>query len=148
MDTGKAVLLVEDNANDVVLFERAFRKAGIQNPLRIVNDGQSAMEYLAGQGPYADRSEHPMPGLLLLDLKLPRKSGHEVLAWLRQQPRISSLTTVVMTSSKESEDIDRAYAAGANSYLVKPVAFQTLVEMVKTLNLYWLTLNETPNVPV
>jgi CheY-like chemotaxis protein len=146
MDTGKAILVVEDNPNDILLLQRAFRKANIQNPLRIVNDGQSAIDYLAGEEPYADRRQHPLPGLLLLDLKLPRRSGHEILSWLRQQAGIGQMTTVVLSSSKESEDIDRAYAAGANSYLVKPVAFDELLTMIKTLNLYWLTFNETPNV--
>jgi CheY-like chemotaxis protein len=146
MENEKAILLVEDDPNDILLVQRAFRKANIQNPLGVLNDGESAVEYLAGQGPYANRSDWPLPGLILLDLKLPRKSGHEVLSWLRQQPGIGHLTTVVLSSSKESEDIERAYASGVNSYLVKPVAFDALLEMIKTLNLYWLTLNESPSV--
>jgi CheY-like chemotaxis protein len=144
MGEGKGILLVEDDSNDVLLVQRAFRKANIANPLRVLNDGEAAIQYLAGQGPYASRVDYPLPGLLLLDLKLPRKSGHEVLSWLRQQPGIGRLTTVVLSSSKESADIARAYEAGANSYLVKPVAFDDLLEMIKTLNLYWLVLNENP----
>ena len=138
-----AILLVEDDHNDVLLIKRAFQKANIANPIIVVNDGEQAVSYLAGREPYVDRA---VPMLVLLDLKLPRKSGHEVLEWLRQQPNLNRLPVVVLTASSESSDVNRAYDLGANSYLVKPVTFDALVEMVKTLNLYWLILNKRADV--
>jgi CheY-like chemotaxis protein len=140
------ILLVEDDPNDALLLQRAFRKANLANPIQLVSDGDAAVSYLAGQAPYADRSRHPLPVLVLLDLKLPRRSGHEVLEWLRAQPGLRRLPVVVITSSKESVDVRRAYDLGANSYLVKPVGFDALIEMVKALNLYWLILNQPPEV--
>ncbi len=133
-----AILLVEDDHNDVLLIKRAFQKVKIANPIIVLNDGEQAISYLAGREPFVER---PLPMLVLLDLKLPRKSGHEVLEWLRQQQTLKRLPVVVLTASSESSDINRAYDLGANSYLVKPVTFDALVEMVKTLNLYWLILN-------
>jgi CheY-like chemotaxis protein len=103
-----------------------------------------AISYLAGKGSYGDREKYPLPMLILLDLKLPRKSGHEVLAWLRQQPILKRLTVVVLTSSQQARDINTAYDLGTNSYLVKFVTFDALVEMVKTVDCYWLILNEKP----
>ena len=139
-----SILLVEDDPNDIILIKRAFEKTRITNPLQVVEDGEEAISYLAGKGRYADREKYPLPMLLLLDLKLPRKSGHEVLEWLRQQPILKRLTVVVLTSSQQSSDVNRAYDLGANSYLVKPVTFDALVEMVKSLNFYWIILNENP----
>ena len=138
-----AILLVEDDHNDVLLIKRAFQKVNIANPIIVVNDGEQAVSYLAGREPYVDRA---VPMLVLLDLKLPRKTGHEVLEWLRQQPNLKRLPVVVLTASSESSDVNRAYDLGANSYLVKPVTFDALVEMVKTLNLYWLILNKRADV--
>lgn len=138
------ILLVEDDPNDVLLIQRAFRRANLVNPLQVVQDGEAAVLYLGGQGSYADRDRYPLPILILLDLKLPRLSGLEVLEWLRQQPRLKRLPVVVLTSSRENVDVNRAYDLGANSYLVKPVAFDGLMEMVRTLNQYWLILNEKP----
>jgi len=102
--------------------------------------------YLSGKPPYADRNRYTLPALMLLDLKLPRKSGLEVLQWVRQQDGLKRLPVVVLTSSRETADVNRAYDLGANSYLVKPVAFESLLEMVKALNLYWMTLSERPEV--
>jgi CheY-like chemotaxis protein len=138
------ILLVEDDPNDIILIKRAFEKANITNPLQVVEDGEEAISYLAGKGRYGDRVKYPLPMLLLLDLKLPRKSGHEVLEWIRRQPILKRLTVVVLTSSQQDSDINKAYDFGANSYLVKPVTFDALVEMVNTLNFYWLILNENP----
>ena len=139
------LLLVEDDPNDVALIRRAFKKARILNPLNIVHDGEEAIAYLAGQGEYADRSKFPLPAVVLLDLKLPRRSGHEVLAWLRQQPGLRRLPVVVLTSSSDTPDVRQAYDLGANSYLVKPVSFDGLMEMVKTLGLYWLVFHHAPD---
>jgi CheY-like chemotaxis protein len=138
------VLLVEDDPNDVLLIQRAWRKSNIAAPLQVVADGEAATHYLSGGGEFADRQRYPLPMLVLLDLKLPRKSGFEVLAWLRQQPILRRLPVVILTSSSEPEDINRAYELGANSYLVKPVQFETLQEMMQTVHLYWLVLNEKP----
>ena len=140
-----AVLLVEDNIDDVILIERAFKKARIVNPLHTVGDGDEALDYLGGRGKYRDRAAHPLPALILLDLKLPRRSGLDVLTWLRSEPCIKRIPLVVFTSSRESVDVDRAYELGVNSYLCKPVAFDALLEMIKTLNVYWLLLNERPS---
>jgi CheY-like chemotaxis protein len=126
----ETILVVEDNEDDVLLIQRAFRKAAIANPLRVLRDGNQAVAYLSGAEPYADRRECPLPALVLLDLKLPRRSGLEVLKWLRQQPGIGRLITVVLTSSRESADVNRAYELGANSYLVKPVLLNDLVDMM------------------
>jgi len=139
-----AVLLAEDDANDILLIQRAFQKTNIANPLRVVRDGEEAVAYLSGQAPYADRDRHPMPVLLLLDLKLPRKSGFEVLQWLRQQSRLKRLPVVVLTSSNQNPDINKAFDLGANSYLVKPGGLDSLLELVKNLDMYWLILNEKP----
>jgi DNA-binding response OmpR family regulator len=139
------ILLVEDDSNDVFLIQRAFRKANLANPIQVVQDGEAAVLYLSGQEPYSDRDRYPLPILMLLDLKLPRRSGLEVLEWLRQQPKLKRMPVVMLTSSREHADINQAYDLGANSYLVKPVAFDGLLNMVKSLNQYWLILNENPN---
>jgi len=144
-DKPYTILLVEDDPNDVLLIQRAFRKSDVANPIQVVGDGEEAIAYLSGRGPYADRERYPLPVLLLLDLKLPRKSGFEVLEWLRQQPGLKRLPVAVLTSSAETPDINRAYDLGANSYLVKPVRFEGLLRMVQTLNLYWLIINEKPD---
>lgn len=142
----ETILLVEDDSNDVLLIQRSFRTARLANPLQVVVDGEEAVAYLSGQGPYADRECSPLPVMMLLDLKLPRKSGFEVLEWLRQQPGLKRLPVVVLTGSKETTDVDRAYDLGVNSYLVKPVTATGLLDMVKAFDLYWLILNEKPNV--
>jgi CheY-like chemotaxis protein len=144
---GGLILMVEDDANDVALIKRAFRRAQIANPLRVVADGDQAVAYLEGQDAYGNRAEYPLPCLMLLDLKLPRRSGHEVLEWLQGQEGLKRLVVVVLTGSREAADLDRAYDLGANSYLVKPVAFDALMELVKALNLYWIEANETPRIP-
>lgn len=142
--TDNLILLVEDSGDDVALIRRAFRHAGSTTPMQVVNDGDSAVAYLEGAGGFADRDAHPLPRLVLLDLKLPRRSGLEVLEWARAQPALQALVVVVLTSSRENADLRRAYALGANSYLVKPVNFDDLLQLVGTLNLYWMRLNEVP----
>jgi CheY-like chemotaxis protein len=140
------ILLVEDDPNDALLIQRAMRKANLVNHVAHVDDGEKAVHYLAGTGPYADRTQFPLPVFVLLDLKLPRKSGLEVLSWAREQPLLKRLPIVVLTSSSERTDIGKAYDLGANSYLVKPVSFDGLFEMVKVLHPYWIVLNERPTV--
>ena len=141
------LLIVEDEANDRFLIERAIRKSQIANPLRMVYNGEEAIAYLSGEGQFADRGAFPLPILVLLDLKLPRRSGIEVLQWIRSTPRFQTLPVVVLTSSPESADVHRAYLAGANSYLVKPVAFEGLHKMIESVGLYWLVLSRLPEVP-
>jgi CheY-like chemotaxis protein len=143
----ETILLVEDNPDDVLLLKRAFKKAGLPHSLQIASHGEEAVDYLAGDGRYADRDKHPFPALMLLDLQLPRRSGHEVLEWLRAQDDLRRLPVVVLTSSREPNDINRAYDLGANSYLVKPVSFDALLEMVQVLERYWIALAERPEAP-
>lgn len=145
--TQQSVLLVEDNADDVVLVQRAFRKANLLAPLTVVGDGEAAIRYLAGEREYQDRARFPLPSLVLLDFKLPRKDGVEVLQWARSRPELMGLPVVVLTSSQEPRDLERAYAAGANSFLCKPVEFEQLIQMVNALDLYWLVLNKAPARP-
>src|SRR4051794_31783945 len=120
------VLLVEDNVDDRLLTQRAFRKSGTAAQLRVVGDGDEAVAYLEGEGAFADRGAHPQPGLVLLDWKLPRRSGREVLQWIRRQSTLAALPVVVISSSREQEDVDAAYAAGCDSFLQKPVLFDKL----------------------
>jgi CheY-like chemotaxis protein len=138
------ILVVEDNPTDVMLIRRAFDKAKLANPLQFVGDGDAAVEYLSGNMGYADREMFPLPILMLLDLKLPKRSGLEVLEWLRTQETLKRIPVVVLTSSQQDRDVNAAYDIGVNSYLVKPVAFDGLLQMLKTVNLYWLMLNERP----
>ncbi len=140
------ILLVEDNPNDVFLIKRAIRKSNLANPVQVTSNGDEAVAYLAGQSPYTDRERYPLPTLILLDLKMPRKSGLEVLEWLRSQPELRRIGVVILTSSRESVDVNRAYDLGVNSYLVKPVAPDALLEMMKSIGFYWLILNENPDV--
>ena len=135
------ILLVEDNPDDAELLEHAFKKADITNPLLAVADGDAAVDYIGGTGIYADRMRHPLPELILLDLKLPRRSGFEVLGFIRGQEATRHTPVVVLTSSSQHGDIQRAYEAGANSYLVKPVGRDALLEMVRSLKAYWIKLN-------
>ena len=143
-DRQGVILLAEDDPNDVLLIQRAFQRTHVANPLQVVRDGEEALAYLSGQGAFADRERHPLPVLMLMDLKMPRKSGLEVLEWVRQQPGLKRLPITVLTSSNQSPDINRAYELGANSYLVKPAGFDSLLELVKNLDMYWLILNEKP----
>jgi CheY-like chemotaxis protein len=136
VNINQTILLVEDDSNDVLLLQRAFRRAGLTHALQVVSDGDQAVSYLGGEGDYSDRAKHPLPALILLDLKLPRRSGLEVLEWLRGQPaEIKGLPVIVLTSSRLSEDVDRAYGLGANSYMAKPSGnYDGLAEMVKNLD--------------
>lgn len=138
------ILLVEDEPDAVTLLQHAFIRAGIGHRLHAVPDGDEAIAYLRGDGAYADRSLHPLPQLVLLDLKLPRCSGLEVLTWIRQYPPAAALPVVVLTSSRERTDVHRAYDAGANSYLVKPSSLGGLIELARAFGGYWLQLNEPP----
>jgi CheY-like chemotaxis protein len=142
MSRQTTILHVEDDSNDVLLFQHACRKAQIPSTLQVVEDGDEAIAYLKGAGKFGDREKYPMPQLVLLDLKLPRLNGFEVLAWMRNEEKYRRMPVVVVSSSNHDADVRRAYDAGANSYLVKPVDFNGLVELAKALHSYWLTFNE------
>lgn len=141
MTTRSAILLVEDNEDDVFLMERALQEAGISNRLLIVEDGQLALDYLSGKGKYQDRAQFPIPALVFLDLKLPLKSGHEVLEWVRNRLELHSVVVVVLTSSNEPGDVSKSYALGANSYVVKPPTTEQLEDLAKAFKWYWLEYN-------
>ncbi len=141
------ILLAEDDPNDVLLIQRAFQKAGLRESLRVVRDGEQAIEYLSGSGPYANREKFPLPFVLLLDLKMPGTDGFEVLQWLRTDPELKRLLVVVLTSSNLQADVDRAYELGANSYLVKPVEFDAMVTMIQRFEAYWSEINRVPSSP-
>jgi CheY-like chemotaxis protein len=130
------VLLVEDDSNDALLLQRAFRRAGLMTLLHIVRNGEEAMAYLKNEGDFQDEQKHPTPSLILLDLKLPGKSGLDVLQWMRKEgpEELRQLPVIILTSSRQTDDIDRAYDLGAHSYMAKPEGnFDGLAEMVQTL---------------
>lgn len=139
----KIILLVEDNPDDVELTRRALKKNNIMNKVVVASDGAEALDYLFGKGAYAGSEMH-MPAVILLDLKLPKVSGLEVLERIRSDERTKLLPVVILTSSKEEKDLISGYKSGANSYIRKPVDFNQFIDAVKHLGLYWLLLNETP----
>jgi len=138
------ILLAEDREDDIILIQRAFRKAYVTNPLFVVRDGEEAISYLSGDGKYSNRVEFPLPDLMLLDLKMPRVDGFEVLEWIRAQPGLASLRVVVLTSSDHLRDVNRAYKLGASSFMVKPVDFEDVVHISRFLTVYWLDLSKRP----
>jgi CheY-like chemotaxis protein len=142
MTTNRAILLVEDNEDDVFLMKRALQGANVVNPLYVVEDGQEALDYLGGAGKFADRDNYPLPVVVFLDLKLPYISGHDVLAWTRRQKELESLVVIVLTSSNEASDLSRCYALGANSYLVKPPTPHQLEDLARAFKWYWLEYNQ------
>ena len=140
----KTILLVEDNPSDIDLTKRALSKGHILNELVVAEDGQEALDYLFGTGIYAARDSATLPTLILLDLKLPKVDGLEVLVRIRSDSRTKRLPVVILTSSREEQDIATSYDLGANSYIRKPVDFLQFAEAIKNLGLYWLVLNEPP----
>jgi CheY-like chemotaxis protein len=146
MDDRSVILLAEDREEDVFLIQRAFGEAFILNPLQVVHDGEGVLAYLDGKGQYSDREEFPLPALLLLDIKMPRMDGFEVLDWIRQQPSLKSLRVVVLTSSSNMRDVNRAYELGANSFMVKPMDFNDTVQMSKFLMGHWLRDSRAPEI--
>jgi DNA-binding response OmpR family regulator len=142
-----AILLVEDDESDVLRLRRAFQKARIASLLIDVRDGEQAIQYLSGVGIYANRSKYPIPSLVLLDLRLPKLSGFEVLEWIREQADLCKLIIVVLTGSDAVPDANKAYKLGANSYLIKPGNTEELVEMLTRLEDQWLTAEQLPIQP-
>jgi CheY-like chemotaxis protein len=137
------VLHVEDDPNDRALFRSALRRSQIPLQLESAEDGQLAIDYLSGTGDFEDRTRFPLPSLILLDLKMPRKTGFEVLEWIRQQPQFRTLPLVIFTSSTNESDVEQAYEEGANSYLLKPLEFEGLVATIKDIYHYWFVLSQT-----
>jgi CheY-like chemotaxis protein len=138
------ILLAEDEEDYVLLIQRAFSEAKILNPLHVVWNGQEAIAYLKGEGKYANREEYPLPDLFLLDLKMPRVNGFEVLKWVRAQPGLAPLRVLVLTSSEEIRDVNEAYRLGANSFLVKPLDFQDFTQVGRLIQEFWLKASKTP----
>ena len=140
------ILIVEDREDDILLIQRAFQRAFLTNPAQFVRDGEDAIQYLRGTGKFANRAEYPLPVLILLDLKLPRIDGFAVLAWIRQQEGFRDLPIIVLTTSNQVRDVNRAYRLGANSFLVKEIDFQQTVDQAKLLREFWLNKGLKPEV--
>jgi two-component system response regulator len=141
--TCRMILLAEDNPDDVALTQRALKRANVANDLAVVSNGQEALDYLLGEGAYA-QTKPPTPCLLLLDLNMPKLGGLEVLQRVRADERIRLIPTVILTTSKEERDLVAGYSLGANSYIRKPVDFEQFAEAIRQLGMYWLVLNEPP----
>jgi CheY-like chemotaxis protein len=146
MNTAKPVLYAEDDENDMFFMERAFEKLSVENPLRIVSDGKQAIAYLSGTEPFSNRTENPIPCLVLLDLSMPGKGGLDVLQWVRTQPALSTIPVVVLTSSNQESDVHRAGLLGANGYMIKPGEPDELINMVKEIHRYWLVEIHPPTI--
>lgn len=144
MSTTFTLLWVEDEADDVFLGERALMKAGFAKPM-IARHGEQAVDYLSGTGDYSDRARFPLPSLVLLDLKLPRMSGFEVVQWIRTHPQLRRMPVIMLTSSRERHDVRRAYDYGANAFLVKPVEAQMFSALFRSLHSFWVTFNANPD---
>jgi CheY-like chemotaxis protein len=138
------ILLAEDLSNDVFLVRRALANAGVKNPFFVVSDGEECLAYLRGVGKFSNRDEYPLPDILLLDLKMPRMDGFEVLREIRANKAFAPLRVIVLTSSEEISDVNKAYELGANSFLVKPLEFDNYTAMMRTLSAFWLKGSRAP----
>ena len=145
MPNRKAILVADDSAEDAFILKRAFERAGMTAPIHFVKDGQELIDYLTGTAGFADRQSHPMPRVVLLDLKMPRLDGFDVLRWLQHQPKFRRLIVTVLSSSDESTDVNTAYDLGANSYVVKPGSLSGYANIVEKLRDYWLEVNRPPD---
>jgi len=138
-ETGRPILAAEDEESDRLILELVFQKAELPHPLLIVRDGQEAVDYLSGTGRFVDRSVYPFPALLILDLKMPRMNGFDVLIWLATQPQLKALPAVVLSSSSDDSDIKKAQELGAREYFVKPHRLDALVKIVQQMQAHWLS---------
>jgi CheY-like chemotaxis protein len=139
MSDAYPILLAEDYEDDVILMERALQKSDLKHPLRVVTDGQQAIEYLRGDDNYADRTAFPFPGLVILDLKMPAVTGFQVIEWMRKNDTTRLIPVIVLSTSSDSKDINRAYQLGANAYMVKPTNHLALERLLLTIGEFWLT---------
>jgi CheY-like chemotaxis protein len=139
-----AILLVEDDENDVFFLKRAFEEAQIDNAVQVARDGQEAIDYLSGTKDFANRSRYPLPCLIILDLKMPNKTGLEVLDWLRQQPVLRCIPVILFSSSAHRNDVERAYRFGANAFVVKPPSTEDRTDLARFIKGFWLRFNEPP----
>ncbi len=146
MPASQVILLAEDLDDDILLIRKALQRAGIDNPLHIVRDGEQAIHYLAGIGKYSARDVYPLPELLLLDLKMPRADGFEVLQWVRSRPALRSLIIIVLTVSEDIRDANRAYELGASSFLVKPMDFQNSTALADLIRTHWPLSTRAPEI--
>jgi CheY-like chemotaxis protein len=135
------ILIAEDDDNDVFLLRYALNKAGVTEGVQVASDGQQVIDHISGTGRYADREQYPMPQLLLLDIKLPLRPGLEVLEWIRARPELNSLVVIMFTASAQSQDVQRAYDLGANSFVVKPSDLQSRADVAAHLKGWWLRHN-------
>jgi CheY-like chemotaxis protein len=147
MNERQTILLVDDSENDLILMRAAFKKARCNSPLHEVHNGEEAIAYLKGEGAYADRTQFPLPTVMLLDLNMPKKNGFDVLAWVRAQPVLKRLPIIILTASMRSEDVERAFDLGATSFLVKPSNLEELAAMVRCL-CDWVQINHFPPLSV
>ena len=143
-DANKVILLVEDNQDDSMLTLRAFKRSHVMNPIVVARDGIEALDFLFARSAYADRATEPLPAMVILDLKLPKLDGLGVLKAIREDDRTRLLPVVILTSSKQEQDLISGYSLGANSYVRKPVDFTEFLEAVKVLGIYWLMMNQSP----
>ena len=134
------ILMADDDADDCLMAREALSAAGLRNELRTVSDGQELMDYLLHQGEYKDSTSAPRPGLILLDLNMPRKNGHEALQEIKQHPDLKRIPVIILTTSQAEKDIASSYGQGANSYIAKPVSFENLVRIMETIGTYWLEI--------
>jgi two-component system response regulator len=141
MSWNAVVLVVDDSEDDILVLRRAFRAVGILNPVVAVRSGEEAISYLQAKGKYSSRSEFPLPRIILLDLKMPGLDGFETLSWIRSRKEFAGISVIVLTSSNQVKDIQRAYRLGANSFIAKEIEFQDVVAMSRMLKEYWLGLN-------
>ena len=139
-----AILIADDDLEDQMLIKDAFAESRLANALRFVEDGEALMDYLYHRGPYSDPSSSPRPGLILLDLNMPKKDGREALKEIKTDPALRQIPVVVLTTSQAEEDIYRSYDLGVNSFITKPVTFAALVEQVRMLSIYWFEIVELP----
>ncbi|WP_374601332.1 response regulator [Arenimonas sp.] len=138
------ILMADDDPDDRLMTQEAFTECRLRNPLHFVSDGEELLDYLHRRGPYADEAAYPMPGLILLDLNMPRKDGREVLREIKDDPRLRYIPVVILTTSKAEEDVLRSYRDGVNSFISKPVTFAALLDVVQTLGKYWLQVVDLP----
>lgn len=145
--TDPLILHADDDENDVIFLNYAFKQANIPTRLLSVSDGQQVVDYLSGQGNYANRAQHPFPALVLLDLKMPRMNGLQTLSWIRARPAFQPLIVILFTASANQTDIEQAYRLGANSFIIKPAGMDRLTDLMKALYAYWFGCNRFARLP-